>query len=570
MSAIVHPKNTRVWGFWICVFFTWGMFAWSALAQVPPGAGTVAPGRIEQPFRPETGPPPAGGAPIVPPGLGPSVAPPGAAQAHFILQRIVIEGANVFSAADLAPLYQDMVGRDVTLQQIYDAAAAITAKYGAAGYILSQAVVPAQRIVGGVVRIQVVEGFVDKVTLKNETGAALDDHLLQAYAASISAAHPLQASVLERYLLLMNDLPGVTARSYMQPSPTTPGAADMVVVVERKTFDGTVSIDNQGSKFLGPYEGLVEGNLNDVIGRDERTGVRYANTVPFSELHYAEIYHDEQLDTEGTKATFDFYWSQANPGSFFTGVTDNDYSGSVQITHPFIRSRAQNLIGLARFEVDNLEGNLTGAQIVNDHLRVLRTQLIWNGIDALWNGAASSASVEYSQGLPIFGATTLPTRVGASTTFAKFNGQAWRDQGIGGDFSIYGAVAGQVSDQILPSSEEFGFGGAQFGRGYDPSEIIGDSGIAGTAELRWGQEVGNAWLHDYQFFGFCDAGVVWSNLMLPASSGQQTAVSTGAGVRINLELGISGYVEVGIPLTRIVASEGNKSPRVLFGIAKKF
>jgi hemolysin activation/secretion protein len=540
-----------------------------ALAQVPPGAGTVAPGRVEQPFRPPTTPPPVGGAPIVPPGLAPTQAPPGAAQAHFILQKVVIDGATAISPADLAPLYQGMIGQDVTLQQIYDLAASMTAKYGSAGYILSQAVVPAQRIANGVVRIEIVEGFVDKITFKNETGAPLDDHLMQAYAAKISASRPLQASELERYLLLMNDLPKVSARSYMQPSSGTPGAADMVVVVERKTFDGEASIDNQGSKFLGPYEGLIEGNLNNVLGRDERTGIRYVNTLPFNELHYAEVYHDEQIDTEGTKATFDFYWTHANPGSFLTGLTDIDYSGSAQVTHPFIRSRAQNLIGLARFEVDNLAANLTGIPITNDHLRVLRTQLSWNGIDAFWNSASSDAFVEYSQGLPVFGAMTSLSRPGATATFAKFTGQVSRDQGIGGDFSVYGAITGQVSDQILPASEEFGFGGAQFGRGYDPSEILGDSGIAGKAELRWGQQVGN-WLQDYQFYAFFDAGSVWSNVVVPGSTGQQTGTSTGAGARFNLDLGISGYAEVAVPLTRIVAAEGNKNPRFFFGVSKKF
>ena len=544
------------------------------MAQVP---GTVAPGRVEQPFRPPTAAPPAGGAPVVPPGLAPAQAPPGAAQAHFVLQKVVIEGATAFSSTDLAPLYQGLVGRDVTLQQIYDVAAGITARYGNAGFILSQAVVPAQRIANGVVRIQIVEGFVDKITFKNETGGPLDDSLLQAYAAKISADRPLQAPALERYLLLMNDLPGVSARSYMQPSPSTPGAADMVVVIARKTVDGIASIDNRGSKFLGPYEGLVEANLNDVLGRDERTGVRYVNTVPLRDLHYAEVYHDEPIDTEGTKATFDFFWTQANPGQFLTGLRDTDYSGSAQITHPFIRSRAQNFIGLARFEVSNLQATLSGIPITNDRLRILRGQLSWDGIDAMWNTAASTASIEYSQGLPIFDDSTALSRPNATTTFTKFSGQVTRNQSLGGDlsmfgggFSLYGAAAGQISRQVLPSAEEFGFGGVDFGRGYDPSEIVGDSGIAGKVELRWGRDIGDSWVNNIQVYGFYDAGVVWSNVKVPAVSGQTSATSVGAGGRFNLQYGISGYVEVGVPLTHIVAAEGNKNPRVFFGVSKRF
>ena len=569
MRALVQRIHTAV-----ALVLLGACGAMPAMAQVP---GSVAPGRVEQPFRPPSAPPPAGGAPVVPPGLAPSEAPAGAAQAHFVLQKLVIEGATVFPAADLSPLFQPLIGHDVTLQRIYDVAAAITAKYGSNGYILAQAVLPAQRIANGVVQVQVVEGFVDKVSFKNETGAPLDDDLLQAYAAKISASRPLQAAILERYLLLMNDLPGVTARSYMQPSPSTPGAAEMVVVVERKIVDGLARIDNRGSRFLGPYEGLLEGNLNDVLGRDERTGVRFVNTVPLRDLHYAEIYHDEPIGTEGTKATLDFFWTNANPGEFLTGLRDTDYSGSAQLTHPFIRSRAQNFIGLARFEASNLQANLNGIPISNDHLRILRAQLSWDGIDAFWNTAASTAAIEYSQGLPILGDTTALSRPGASTTFAKFTGQVSRTQSLGdrftlfgGQFSLYAAAAGQVSRQVLPSSEEFGFGGPDFGRGYDPSEIVGDMGMAGKVELRWGQEVGNAWLRDCQLYGFYDAGVVWSNITVPGSSNQQSATSTGAGGRIDLQYGISGYVEVGVPLTHVVVAEGNKKPRVFFGVSKRF
>lgn len=44
----------------------------------------------------------------------------------------------------------------------------------------------------------------------------------------------------------------------------------------------------------------------------------------------------------------------------------------------------------------------------------------------------------------------------------------------------YLAATAQTSfGQSLLSPKQFGVGGSQFGRGYDPSEITGDSGVAG-------------------------------------------------------------------------------------------
>ncbi len=540
--------------------------AW-AQQQVP---GSVAPGRVEQPFQPPTTPPPVAGEPIVPPGLAPAEAPPGAENVRFILKEIVIEGATAIPAASLAPLYQERLDREATLRDVYSIAAAITAQYGAAGYVLSQAVIPAQRISGGIVHIRVVEGFVATVTFKNESGAPVDDRLLRAYGDKIAAAHPLRADVLERYLLLMNDLPGVTARSYMQPSAGTAGAADMVVVIERKLYDVSASVDNRGTRFLGPYQGLLAVSLNNALGLDERTTLRGINTAPLRDLHYIEISHDEQLGSEGTKATLGGFFTDARPGSFLTGLHDRDLSAWAQLVHPFIRARGENLSVRARIEVDELNAYQSGVQISRDELRILRVQASYDVIDTLWHHpAADLITVEASQGLPI-AASTTSARPGTSLSFTKVAGLASRNQPLFGDFSAFAAVSWQASGAVLPPSEEFGVGGTEFGRGYDPSELIGDSGLAGKIELRWTQELSRIWLRTYQLYAFFDAGAVWSNLHVSGAHSESTGTSTGAGARLTLDHGLSGYVELGAPLTRVVAAEGNKSPRLFFGVTGRF
>lgn len=66
----------------------------------------------------------------------------------------------------------------------------------------------------------------------------------------------------------------------MQPSPTPQGAAELVVVVERKPFDASVSVDNRGTRFIGPYEATLAGAANNLFGRDDRTELRTNVTSP--------------------------------------------------------------------------------------------------------------------------------------------------------------------------------------------------------------------------------------------------------------------------------------------------
>src|SRR5260370_22404947 len=118
-----------------------------AVAEVvPPGAQIVQPGarpgrereRFERPPVPLAQP---GGPAISVPGIE---APPGAAETKLVIRQIRIVGATVYSDAQLAQLYADLVGKTVTLQAVYDLAQRITAKYGGDGYFLSRALLPVQ------------------------------------------------------------------------------------------------------------------------------------------------------------------------------------------------------------------------------------------------------------------------------------------------------------------------------------------------------------------------------------------------------------------------------------------
>ncbi len=78
----------------------------------------------------------------------------------FALSGINADGSTVYSGRDLLPLYENFLGSEVSLTDVFQIARRITVKYRGDGYILSRAVVPAQQIQAGVVTIDVVEGFV--------------------------------------------------------------------------------------------------------------------------------------------------------------------------------------------------------------------------------------------------------------------------------------------------------------------------------------------------------------------------------------------------------------------------
>jgi hemolysin activation/secretion protein len=289
------------------VLFACGMP--SAWAQAPLAPG-IDPGRQEQRLAPSPVPRPPPPAIDVPAGA-PGAAPPGAADIRLQLAAIEIEGATVYRPEQLQPLYQPLLGRDISLAEVFKLAETITLRYRRDGYILSQALVPAQQIRDGRVRIRAVEGLIGRYAYAADPPISAKP--IGRYAERILAERPLTAATLERYLLLMNDLPGVNARVTLAPSDIA-GASDMVIEVKEKKVDAYLTVDNRGTRFLGPTEGQAGTRLNALFGQGAALGLRGLVTAPAHELRLGELAGELPIGSDGWRAGLKVARSDTRPG----------------------------------------------------------------------------------------------------------------------------------------------------------------------------------------------------------------------------------------------------------------
>jgi len=181
--------------------------------------------------------------------------PKNAKHIHFVLKNVVFKGVTVFTPAQLEDLYSDYLGKNVTLDVAWKIAANLTQKYRDKGYFLSQAFVPAQEVSKGTLVIRAAEGYISDVQVTGDDvpSYAIVNHAIDA----IKADRPTREQTLERQLLLLNDLPGLSFQATLAPSKDTDAAARLILVVKRTKGSTTVSIDNGGSRYLGPYEASV-------------------------------------------------------------------------------------------------------------------------------------------------------------------------------------------------------------------------------------------------------------------------------------------------------------------------
>ena len=536
-------------------------------ADVP---GTALPGQIEKQFKPE--PKIRAGQPdrFVFPEMDQPV-PPDAKGIRFKLTRMVIEGATVYSESELLSPYQNLLGSDILLSEIYQIASSLTAKYRNDGYILSRVIVPVQSIEQGEVRLKAIEGYISSVTVEG-----VDGHwrkLVESYAEKIKKSRPLKNSVLERYLLLMNDLPGAFARAAIKPSQSEPGASEMTVQFTQQKVQGGLSVDNRGGTLQGPMRIDGDMTLNSVFGLQESTAFRVVSSGD-DKMKYGSITHEEKIGSDGSKLSLSASIVRSTPKEILFVPLNQDTSSesaALTYTYPWIRSRSENLFLRGSFTAYNGKSELFSVEDTRDRIRAFRVGATYDRADS-WNGI-NLLDIELSQGINGLGSSDnndmMLSRYNGRVDFTKATLYAARLQSLTTRFSLLAAVNAQYAWNDLLTSELFSFGGEHFGRGYDPSEMVGDHGVAGKLELRFTDPLPLGSPASYTVYGFYDVGVVYQRTTAGNDS-SESAASAGLGLKVNLGKYVSCFAELAKPLTRDVATEQNRDPRGYAGASIRF
>lgn len=545
------------------------MCSTSALAQT-----SAQPSHVDERFRPQPQAPSVG-APIEIPSTPPTNAPTGGQNVSFTITGVNFTGNTAVPDAELQNLAAPYLNHPITLTQVYELAAKVTAAYRSRGYVLAQTIVPAQKVTDGHLTLKIVQGYIDQVKIQGDAGGGRQ--YLEAYGEKIKAQRPLTAKVLERELLLVSDLVGFQVRSVLTPSATAEGAADLTLVVDRKPVDAYIAVDNRGSKYLGPYEVMAGVFWNDAFETGGRFGVNAVMTPNSGpEMAYGALSFDQPLGDDGMRLFTTLSYTHTKPGSVLRTLDTSGKAtnGDMALSYPFTRSRDFNFTGAVGISYrDTSSKNAVIDPLFSDHVRAVYANLYINALDD-WGGY-STLSGRITQGVGIFGATRKSSpnksRVGASGDFTRANFDASHEHPLFEDVSVLLAASGQTSfGHALLASEQFSLGGYSFDRAFDPSEITGDSALAGKVELRWNaiQEAGP--ISGVQLYGFYEGGGVWQSHALPGTPKHESISSAGAGVRFAVSDTLNADVEWADPLERDVLGTVKRDSRFLFSVGANF
>lgn len=497
--------------------------------------------------------------------------PKEAAQLKFKLKGLDVVDSCIFSSDELVEPFLQYFDQTITLEKLEEIANQITLRHQKEGYVLTHVIIPPQRIHNGMVTLKVVSGYINSVEVVGDIKPGMKA-LIEDYGQKIQDCIPLTNTVLERYLLLANDIPGIKVQSIMTPSKKKPGTVDLKLVVEQQLDAAYIATNNYGTRYQGPQQYLVGIEENSKFNIADSTQYQYVTTAN-KELNSGQIRHSELLACD---IRFNVFGQALKSKPQYTLAPlriVGDYNAlGMDAALPVIRSRRKNLTLRAGFTALTSKSHILGQLFYNDRIRPVFGSILFNFRDSI--KGFNSTELTCTEGLHLFGSSgkTSISRPNGKSRFTKLNMTVSRLQPLPWHFSFFALATGQYAFQPLLSAVQFGFGGNVLGRGYDPSEIVGDRGIAGTLELRYHYKPELACakiLTNMHIYSFYDMGRI-SNIYKLATIRQASIESTGVGVRLAFVHNIDTNFYIAKPLTRVVSVTQNRHPRFFFSLAMNF
>jgi hemolysin activation/secretion protein len=338
---------------------------------------------------------------------------------------------------------------------------------------------------------------------------------------------------LENRLLLLSDLPGVNVRSTLVPGASV-GTSDLLVdVTPGQRISGSVDFDNAGNPYTGEWRVGATVNVNNPLGLGDVASLRLLTSG--EGLKYARASYQLQVGRGQVGVAYSKLDYRLGKEFESLGANGTAEIASVFGRYPLIRSRNNNLYGQLAYDASKFQDRIDSVPSVTDRKTgVLRASLYGDHTDGLGGGGQTSYGLTWSSGTldiqtpEAFAADAATAR--SNGHFNKLSFNASRSQALGGPFSMFAGINGQVASKNLDVSEKMELGGMNAVRAYPEGEAYADEGYVLTIEGRMLlPSFSDRMPGRVQLVAFVDAGSVRTNKE-PWSVGDNRRTLSGAGV----------------------------------------
>lgn len=471
--------------------------------------------------------------------------------ATVTVQRFEVSGNTLLSSGIVEATLAAYKGAR-TLPELRRAAEALQQRYVEAGWGGVVVFLPPQSGADGVVALSVVEGKLGAITVQGNT--VFDEASVRASVPDLRLGATPQMRRIDGQIEIANENPSRRLQVLLKPGVHSGQIAAEVAVQDRPLQTMTFGVDDTGNQRTGRYRAGFTWQHANVTGRDDVLTAQY-QTSPTRVSQVTVLSAAYRLPLPSRLAVLDGYaaYSDVDAGTSATAA------GNVRINGRGNLAGLRSTWYLPRW--NETDQRVALALDRREYLNLCEVSGLASGACGPAGGdvAVTPLSIEYSLrgGSPRWSATVallsnldLGGSKGGQDNFSVQRSQATPhfsavraalglDVALGERWLLRGRASAQASGDALVSGEQFGIGGAASVRGYEERELVGDRGIALSAEMVGPEMLDRARLGapSLRMFALADAGVVSNNHGAPCrdTAARCSLAALGAGVLVERE-----------------------------------
>ncbi|WP_061790702.1 ShlB/FhaC/HecB family hemolysin secretion/activation protein [Herbaspirillum rubrisubalbicans] len=413
-----------------------------------------------------------------------------------------VVGQTVFGEKQLLEVAQAKAG-EYRFSQLQAMALAITGLYRDHGYLVAQAVIPAQEVKDGIVQIRIIEGKLEPaVTVVTENKDA-EEAIQKIYHAvvcpkSVTAAPGDQClgsiatdTLIDRIVLLARENTAMKVFGSLSAGSESGYTRLTLNAQPERRVMGEVSVDNSGGASTGRWHAQGHIVANSLLKQGDTLDLLAGLSNKPSSFKFFQADYSTPVGAEGWRLGANVAQTQYSLGDAFSSLQQSGVSRSLAFYARY------PLLLKANARTD-LTLSVKGGQLRDDNLAFSNPRTYWESIadvsgrleDSwlgrpainLWGARWEYGSVRINDAVPqLIDSNGLHT----AGAFNRLTLRGSREQGLGGQWSLFGALSGMAGDKNLDPYFKFSLGGPYGVRAYASGEASGDEGALGTVELRY-------------------------------------------------------------------------------------
>ncbi|MBP0598550.1 ShlB/FhaC/HecB family hemolysin secretion/activation protein [Herbaspirillum sp. LeCh32-8] len=492
----------------------------------------------------------------------PAAAVAASADERFDIKRFDVQGNTLLSAAQIEQAVAPYTGPGRVYGDVQRALEALENAYRSAGFSAVQVFVPEQELTAGVVRIQVSETVIGKVTVTDNKYFSEANIRASVPALKEGAAPNLRR--ISESVQLANDNPAKQVNVVLAADEGEGKVDANIAVTDNNPIRVMLTADNTGSADTGRWRTGVALQHSNLFNRDHVATVAYTTSPDKPSSSKVDLYSlGYRVPLYAYGDSLDFIYGKSNVSSGTTptlgstlAITGKGDVYALRWNHFFARQgeiTSKLVTGLDYKRIDST-CNLNGVSIGGSLIETCQPYSTMP-VSVTYSAQRQSVGevVDYNFGVARNIAMGQPHRSSAlgesdrysavasgrrsADHFVILRGGASYFKGYASDWQMRLAATGQATSTALPPAEQFGLVGATTVRGFTERAVAADSGVVANAEVYTPELLAKTELKgNLRLLGFYDLGRGFNNnaggvTLIPST---MTVASLGVGARYNL------------------------------------